>query len=105
MSTLIGVMLAATFFAGIVLKADSTARQGLEQQLNGINVDMEFSAQLNMSNLALAQSNLSSIEGVTGFELISRSFLQTALPGKNYSGPTMMQSPALPATSRVYGGW
>ena len=105
LALLIGVMLAATFFAGIVLKADATARQGLDQQLNSIDVDMEFSAQLNMSNLALAQSNVSSIEGVTGFELISRSFLQTAIPNKNYSGPTMMQSAALPASSRVYGGW
>jgi len=41
---LIGVALASAFFAGIDVKANSTARQALDQQLRNILVDLEFTA-------------------------------------------------------------
>jgi ABC-type antimicrobial peptide transport system permease subunit len=105
LALLIGIMLAATFFAGIILKADATAKQGMDQQLSGIDVDMEFSAQLNMSNLAQAQSNVSSIAGVTDLELISRSFQPTLLSGDNFTVTEYIQITGVPSNSRVYEGW
>jgi ABC-type antimicrobial peptide transport system permease subunit len=105
LALLIGIMLASTFFAGIILKADATAKQGMDQELNGIDVDMEFSAQLNMSNLDQAQSNVLSIAGVTDLELISRSFQPTLLSSDNFTVPEYIQVTGLPSNSRVYGGW
>jgi hypothetical protein len=49
---LIGVILASTFFAGIDVKANLTAKQALEQQLNNVLVDMEVNTRLNSTNFA-----------------------------------------------------
>src|SRR3989337_32019 len=105
LALLIGVSLASAFFAGIDVKANLTAKQALDQQLNGINVDMEFSAQLNSSNLAAAQPDISNIEGVTDVELISRSFQPTLLSSNNYSTTEYVQITGVPNYSRVYEGW
>ena len=74
LALLIGVSLASAFFAGIVVKANLSARQALDQQLSSINVDMEFNTQLNASNFAQAPSNVSAVKGIIDLELISRSF-------------------------------
>src|SRR3990170_6766046 len=105
LALLIGVSLASAFFAGIDVKANLTAKQALDQQLNGINVDMEFSAQLNSSNLAAAQPDISNIEGVTDVELISRSFQPTLLSSNNYSITEYVQITGVSNSSRVYEGW
>ena len=105
LALLIGVSLASAFFAGIDVKANLTAKQALDQQLNGINVDMEFSAQLNSSNRATAQPDISNIEGVTKVELISRSFQPTLLSSNNYSTTEYVQITGVPNSSRVYEGW
>jgi ABC-type antimicrobial peptide transport system permease subunit len=102
---LIGIVLASTFFAGIDVKANLTAKQALDQQVNDINVDMEFNAQLNSSNLAEAQSAVSSIDGITNVELISRSWLPISLSSENYTNPSYTQVAGLPNSSRVYEGW
>jgi len=69
---LIGVALASAFFAGIDVKANSTARQALDQQLRNILVDLEFTANLNSSNLTRAKPEISNIYGVTGVETLGR---------------------------------
>ncbi|MGC9345927.1 MAG: hypothetical protein ACP5ER_03945 [Candidatus Bathyarchaeales archaeon] len=40
LALLIGITLASTFFAGIDIKANVTAKQALDQQLSTIYVDM-----------------------------------------------------------------
>ena len=46
---LIGIALAATFFACIDVKANLAAESSLNQQIKNVNTDMEFSAYLNLT--------------------------------------------------------
>jgi hypothetical protein len=41
LALLIGITLACTFFAGIDIKANTTAKQALDQQLSTIAIDMK----------------------------------------------------------------
>src|SRR4030043_1646608 len=115
---LIGVALASVFFAGIDVKANSTARQALDQQIRNILVDLEFTANLNSSNLTRAKPEISNIYGVTGVETLGR----TWAPVATYNQPTVvvdqtvinqteivpfgyLQFAILTNNSRVYEGW
>jgi cell division protein FtsX len=69
---LIGIALAATFFATIDVKANLSAEQSLNQQIKNVNVDMEFNANLNMSDVNQVQSNISSVNGVKSVDLVYR---------------------------------
>jgi hypothetical protein len=71
---LIGIILASTFFAAIDVKANLTAKQALEQQLNSVLVDMEFNPRLNFTNLVQAKQDVLGIDGVEDVEMIGRSF-------------------------------
>jgi len=55
---LIGITLAATFFAGIWVKSDIAVDESLDKQLSTIKVDMSFQAPLNQTNVPLAVKDL-----------------------------------------------
>ena len=61
---LIGIALAATFFASIDVKANLAAENSLNQQLKNVNSDLDFNAYLNFTQFNQAISNVSSINGV-----------------------------------------
>jgi ABC-type antimicrobial peptide transport system permease subunit len=118
LALLVCVFLASAFFAGIDVKANLTARQALDQQLESILVDMEFTAQLNSSNLAQAQPDISRIGGVTGVEVLGRTsgpvglvnqttvtINQTAVNETSIVPLGYFQFVSLPNSSRVYDGW
>ena len=102
---LIGIILATTFFAGIDVKANLAAKQALNQQLNSIIVDMEFNANLNSTNLALARENISSIAGVKSVDVISRFNLPVSLSSDNYTTLEYTSIACFPNSSRIYDEW
>lgn len=118
LALLVGVALASAFFAGIDVKASSTARQALDQQLENIIVDLEFTAQLNSSNLTRAIPDISNVDGVTDVETLGRTWAPVAI----YNQTTVvvnqtvineteivpfgyLQFASLTNHSRVYDGW
>ena len=83
---LIGIILASTFFASINIKDNVAAKLALDQQLNSIITDMEFTANLNFTNFALARENISSIDGVEKVDVVSRWYsLPVSLSSSNYT--------------------
>jgi ABC-type antimicrobial peptide transport system permease subunit len=102
---LIGVILAATFFASIIVKANLTANQALEQQLSNVLVDMEFSTRLNYSNFLQAKQDILSVNGVEDVEVIARGGASMYSSSDNYTDPLWSQLIYLPNSSRVYDGW
>jgi ABC-type lipoprotein release transport system permease subunit len=104
----VGIVLASAFFAGIDIKANVTAREALDQELSQIYADYELSkSDLNSSMLAAVRDKALEVNGVSGAEIISRSYLgsMTLLPGNGtseYIAPTVS---AIDEDSRVYGGW
>jgi ABC-type lipoprotein release transport system permease subunit len=102
---LIGIILASTFFAAIDVKANLTAKQALEQQLNSLLVDMEFNPRLNFTNLDQATQDVLSIDGVKDLEMIGRSFSAIVSSCDNYTNQMFPQIIYLLNSSRVYNGW
>jgi ABC-type antimicrobial peptide transport system permease subunit len=102
---LIGVILAATFFASIIVKANLTANQALEQQLSNVLVDMEFSTRLNYSNFLQAKQDILSVNGVEDVEVIARGGASMYSSSNNYTEAIWSQLIYLPNSSRVYDGW
>src|SRR3972149_4359425 len=97
---LIGVVLASTFFAGMDVKANSTAKQALEQQLNNVIIDVEFNSRVNYTNYVQAQKDVLGIEGVKDVELLSRSFSTMLSSSDNYTNQMGSQVLYLPNNSR-----
>ena len=102
----LGVVLASTFFAGINIGADTTARQALDQQLSQVLVDMtlnyyggyvyerssvegistsqlEASSFLSSTNLTEASTLVSTVLGVTSTEIISRLWTTSQIVDEN----------------------
>jgi ABC-type lipoprotein release transport system permease subunit len=103
---LIGIILASTFFASINIKANLAAKQALDQQLNSIITDMEFSTNLNITNVAFARENISSIDGVKKVDVVARFYsVPVALPSDNYTTPQYISMASMPNSSRIYDEW
>lgn len=82
MALLLGIVLASTFFAGINIGTDKTAKAALNQQLNQVLVDMtatgSYGSPLASDNWTTAAEKIASINDVDDSEIISR----TDLPGE-----------------------
>jgi len=102
---LIGVILASTFFAAIEVKANLTAKQALEKQLNNVLVDLQAYIRLNFTNFVQAQQDILSVEGVESLEVIASLYPQMLSSSDNYTDPLFSQMIYLPNSSRVYDGW
>jgi ABC-type lipoprotein release transport system permease subunit len=105
LALLIGIILASTFFAAIDVKANLTAKQALEQQLNNVLIDVEVNVRLNFTNFAQAQQDILNIEGVKDVEVIARLGSTMLSSSDNYTDPIYSQVIYLPNSSRVYEGW
>ena len=105
MALLIGVSLASTFFAGIDVKANLTAKQALEQQISNVLVDVEVISRLNFTNFAQAQLDILSIEGVEDVEVVARMYATMLSSSDNFTEPMFSQLVYLPDSSQVYDGW
>ncbi|MCL2691464.1 MAG: hypothetical protein FWE56_04305, partial [Candidatus Bathyarchaeota archaeon] len=69
---LIGVALAATFFAGIGVKVDVAAEESVDKQLSYITDDMRLSLSLNQTNLPIAMRNIANVDGVQFVDVVFR---------------------------------
>jgi ABC-type antimicrobial peptide transport system permease subunit len=75
---LLGVILASTFFAGINIGADTTAKAALNQQLDLVPVDIvikESGSQTSRSTVwTAAASKVANVTGIIGADVISRAY-------------------------------
>ena len=100
---LIGIALAATFFACIDVKANLAAKQSLNQQLKNVNPDIEFSANLNLTEVSQAQGNISSIQGVSSVDVVYMFTEPAEDRSSNYT--TYPQIVCFPESSPIYNDW
>jgi ABC-type lipoprotein release transport system permease subunit len=72
LALLIGITLASTFFAGIDIKANATAKQALEQDLSQVYVDMVAGLpNMHPEEILNASKDVAELLGVAGVEAIS----------------------------------
>jgi len=110
LALLIGIILASTFFAGIDIKANVTAKQALDQQLRNIYVDMQASISnvysLNLTRLLAIRDTVLNVAGIADVEIISRiSWIPIKISGKNNSVGDYVKIAAIANNSLVYDGW
>jgi ABC-type antimicrobial peptide transport system permease subunit len=103
---LIGIALAATFFAGIGVKANVAAEQSLDKQLSDVLVDMRASISLNLTNLNLAYKDIQNVAGVKRADYIATLSSPVGLPSDNYTRMGYYaQIVSFPNNSRVLDEW
>jgi ABC-type antimicrobial peptide transport system permease subunit len=118
---LLSLLLASTFFAGVNIGADTTAKQALDQQLEQVLVDIvvrqgsgeplmplgspaeEKLGLLSSEDATAIAGEISEIKDVKETEIISRAHLFTRLPDSNES--TSFTLVGISDNSRVYEGW
>jgi ABC-type lipoprotein release transport system permease subunit len=105
LALLIGIALASTFFAGIDIKANATARQALEQDLSKVYVDMVANLP-NMSpdNMSNVSKDVAKLSGVAGVETVS---VFDGPIGSEANGTYLgyAKTVGIQNHSRVYDGW
>ncbi len=75
LALLIGITLASTFFAGIDIKANATAKQALDWELSNIHVDMPANMHgLDSTQMLQAEEEISNIDEVADAEIVSGSW-------------------------------
>jgi ABC-type antimicrobial peptide transport system permease subunit len=107
LALLIGIILASTFFAGIDIKANVTAKQALERQLGKIYVDMEFGTyNLNSTELGSVKDIVKTVDEVSDAEWITRF---GGMPMMVFNGIDSLeynaQMTAIVSSSQVFEGW
>lgn len=106
LALLIGIMLASTFFAGIDIKANATARQALEQDLSQVYVDMVASLpSVHPEEISNVSKDVARLSGVTGVEAISTFNVQTRSEANGTNFFDYARLVGIQNHSRVYDGW
>ena len=102
---LLGVVLASTFFAGINIGADTTAKAALNQQLSRVLVDITaskwYDSQLTSANWTAAAEKVALVNDVIQTEVISRADWYRETDEKNF---TPFQIAGILDASRVHSG-
>ncbi|MCW3977226.1 MAG: ABC transporter permease [Candidatus Bathyarchaeota archaeon] len=102
---LLGVVLASTFFAGINIGADTTAKAALNQQLSRVLVDITaskwYDSQLTSANWTTAAEKVTLVNDVIHSEVISRADWHTETDEKNF---TFCEIAGILDASRVHSG-
>jgi ABC-type lipoprotein release transport system permease subunit len=103
---LIGITLAATFFAGIWVKSDIASDQSFNKHLGSLKADMTFQNQFNYTNVPLVVQDILNVKGVTDVEIVSRSWQDLGFPADNYTN-CLLSVPMIsfPNNSRIYDEW
>ncbi|HSV50066.1 MAG TPA: FtsX-like permease family protein, partial [Candidatus Acidoferrales bacterium] len=102
---LIGITLAATFFAGISVKANVAAEDTLTNQLRSVMVDMDSQVTANRTNLPLIYRDITNIEGVKDVNYMATFFSPVKMSSDNYTSYYYPQIISFPSTSRIYDEW
>ena len=102
---LIGITLASTFFAGIDIKANTTARQALEQDLSQVYVDMVAGLpNMRPEDISNVSKDVAGLSGVVGVEAIS-AFEGPIGSEANGTILDYARIVGIQNHSRVYDGW
>ncbi len=105
LALLIGITLASTFFAGIDIKANVTAKQALEQDLSHVYVDMiAGKSDKRPEDILNASKDVAGLSGVAGAEVISAFEGLTGF-GVNGTFSDFTTIVGIQNHSRVYDGW
>lgn len=109
LALLLGIILASAFFAGIVIKANVTTEQALDQQLSTVYKDLEitsYSPPFNLTHLNTVQQLLSQTENIKSFEVISRaSSSATVNDETNHSTEVYPTLVGFSDKSKINDGW
>ncbi len=110
---LLGVVLAATFFAGINVGADTVAKQALDQALSQTQVDMTVSTGSfrgktaygvpSSKNVTDILQRINSVDGVANSEAHSSIFDFSLFVNRNFTSPSRIIG--ITENSRIYDGW
>jgi len=102
---LLGVVLASTFFAGINIGADTTAKAALDQQLRNVPADLsisQYSAQSASSTVwVTAAAEVAGVRDVRSAEVFTRSSWSGDTTSENFTQASVV---GICNTSRVYKG-
>ena len=104
LALLIGITLASTFFAGIDIKANATARQALEQDLSQVYVDMIAGfPNMHPEDILNVTKDVAGLSGIAGVEAISTF---DGLIGSEANGIfDYARTVGIQNHSHVYDGW
>ena len=103
---LIGITLAATFFAGIWVKSDVAADRAFDKHLGSLRVDMTFQYEFNHTNVPLVMKDVLNVDGVKSVDPLFRSYQNLGFPADNYTN-CLVSIPivSFPNNSRIYDEW
>ena len=105
LALLLGIVLASAFFAGLDIKANSTAKQAVDSQLKGIYVDMSASTQLTtLNSLINAKNSVMTIQGVTSAEVRTSAY-GNSLFGDPPEVLSYLAVAGIEPDSHAYHGW
>jgi ABC-type antimicrobial peptide transport system permease subunit len=103
---LIGIALAATFFAGIGVKANVAAEESLDKQISSVRVDLYGQVDLNRTNFNLAYKDILNVEGVKNADYLASAYSPVGLPADNYTRMGYSsQIVSFPDNSRIFDEW
>ncbi len=107
LALLIGITLASTFFAGIDIKANTTAKQALDQKLDLIYVDVTSDiSSLSPTQMLSAKNMILNVEGVADVEIVSSAWVDLPSFDQNASFPGYgTRIAGISVNSHVYDGW
>jgi ABC-type lipoprotein release transport system permease subunit len=101
---LLGVVLASTFFAGVNIGADNTAKAALNQQLSRVPFDIvigQYGSASKSSVWTTATAEVAQIDGIIGVEVISRAYWYG---NTTFQNNTSFSVVGISNNSRVYEG-
>jgi len=101
---LLGVVLASTFFAGVNIGADTTAKAALNQQLSSMPVDItirQYGLTSRSATWVTAATEVADINGIVGAEVVSRAYWWGDATFDDY---TQFKIVGISNASRVYDG-
>ena len=104
LALLIGITLASTFFAGIDIKANATARHALEQDLSQVYVDMVAGfPNMRSEDILNITKDVAGLSGIAGVEAISA--FDAVIGSEASGGFYYARTVGIQNHSRVYDGW
>ena len=108
LALLVGIVLASSFFAGIDIKANITAKEALDQEIGQIYADFQISQYgANSTNLIALRDKILEVNGVLDAEIISRFYWWSiTLIGENETTEYLSALiSSIDENSHVYDGW
>lgn len=102
---MIGVTLAATFFAGINIKANVAAEQTLDNHIKSVVSDMTCHVSLNKTNVPVIADYIQNMEYIKYVDYTATFWSPAKFSSDNYTSTNYCGIVSFSNNSRVYNGW